>query len=85
MNNAEAQLTQLALQRDTLLESTRNGFFQHAHSPEERHDLYKKMGLRVLVDRNGDVTISGSLLPYDAFVAERCMSTYEVRRKPFAS
>ena len=63
-----------------------NGFFEHfTTTPEERHDLDKKMGLRVEVDRNGDVSISGGPLPYDEFVGERCMSTYEVRRKPFAS
>ena len=71
MNDAQAQLADLELQRDTLLDQVHNGFFEYATTtPEERHDLYKKMGLRVEVDGNGDVTISGSVLPHDAFVSE---------------
>jgi site-specific DNA recombinase len=63
MKDADAQLLRLELQRDTLLESTRNGFFQHAHSPEERRDDYLKMGLTVLADADGEIEISGDLLP----------------------
>jgi hypothetical protein len=72
MKDAEAQLALIELQRDTLLERTRNGFFECAtdSTPEERHDTYMRMGLRVEVDGKGEVTISGSVLPDDAFVSE---------------
>src|SRR5215218_2670663 len=70
MNDADAQLAQLELQRDTLLDQVHNGFFEYATTtPEERHDLYKKMGLRVEVDGKGDVTISGSVVPHNEFVS----------------
>jgi site-specific DNA recombinase len=54
--------------RDSLIEGTRMGYYQHISTPKERHDLYRRMGLRVEVD--GDAMVSGTLLPGGAFVSE---------------
>jgi hypothetical protein len=56
--------------RDDVLKRVDNGFFAiREPGPQERHDLYKQMGLRVEVDRDGEVTISGTVLPPDEFVS----------------
>jgi hypothetical protein len=82
MNDADAQLLRLELQRDTLLDRVDNGFFQHfTTTPEERHDTYKRMGLRVEVDREGEVTINGSVLPDDMFVSQESRRPPAPRRK----
>jgi hypothetical protein len=68
ISNADAELLKLQIMRDTILERVENGFFSPEPGPQERHDLYKQMGLRVEVDGSGNVTHSGDVLPPEEFV-----------------
>jgi len=64
MRDADAQLLRLELQRDDLLERVNGGFFERAATkPEQVRDDYLKMGLTVLADADGEIEISGNLLP----------------------
>ncbi len=58
------------LLRDMLTEGSRKGYWQHVRRPQQRHDLYRRMGLSVEVDGDGNATVSGALLPGEAFVSE---------------
>lgn len=79
---AKDQLADFELLRDTLLDRVHNGFFEHATTtPQDRHDLYKKMGLRVEVDGSGNAMLSGALLPGEAFVSENSRRPPAPRRK----
>ena len=48
--------------RDMLIDGVRNGFLDEVarDDPEERHALYKRMGLRVEQDEDGSPIISGA-------------------------
>jgi site-specific DNA recombinase len=67
--------------RDTLIEGTRLGYYQHISTPKERYDLYRRMGLRVEVDGDGNAIISGALLPGGAFVSEASRRPPALRRR----
>jgi hypothetical protein len=54
--------------RDMLIEGARMGYWRHVQTPQQRHDLYRRMGLRVEVDGSGNAALSGRLLPGEAFV-----------------
>ncbi len=59
--NKQDQLARLLSMRDMLVDGVRNGFLDKVarDNPEERHALYKRMGLRVELDNNGRPIISG--------------------------
>jgi hypothetical protein len=61
LDNAEVTWNQLLSMRDVLLERSRSGFFEAAMiTPEQRHNTYRDMGLRVELDDEGNPIISGA-------------------------
>jgi hypothetical protein len=72
--DAKQSLVELLSLRDTVLESAMNGFLAKvaAHdNPEERHALYRKLGVRVELDDDGSPTITGA---FDLFSKEGALS-----------
>jgi predicted HTH transcriptional regulator len=70
MSDDEELAREIEVLRDMLIERSRMAYWQHVRKPQQRHDLYRRMGLAVEVDGDGNATISGALLPGDAFVSE---------------
>jgi hypothetical protein len=67
--------------RDMLIEASRMGYWQHVRTPQQRHDLYRRIGLTVEVDSDGNAALSGSLLPGEAFVGKDSRRPPTSRRK----
>jgi len=43
-----------------LIDGARRGYWRTGHTPEERHELYKRLMLRVEVEHDGGLQISGT-------------------------
>ena len=68
-----ALVEEIARLRDTLLDGLRRGYWRQHRTPEERHKLYNRMGLRAEIDRNGETLVrfrADGVLSQD----ERCIS-----------
>jgi site-specific DNA recombinase len=70
MSDDEELAREIEVLRDMLIEGSRMGYWQHVRTPQQRLDLYRRMGLKVEVDGDGKATLSGALLPGEAFVSE---------------
>jgi len=46
--------------QDMLIDGARRGYWRPGHTPEERHELYKRLMLRVEVERDGSLQLSGT-------------------------
>ena len=64
ITGAREELRRLASQRDDLLAASYNGLFDKfiSHTPEDRREAYRKIGLTVLVDRDGNFTLEGAFV-----------------------
>ena len=81
MSDDEELAREIEVLRDMLIEGSRMGYWQHVRTPQQRHDLYRRMGLSVEVDGDGNATLSGALLPGEAFVSEDSRRPLAPRRK----
>jgi site-specific DNA recombinase len=83
VKNKEEQLVRLLSMRDMLVDSVRNGFLDQVARdvPEERHALYKRMGLRIELDQGGSPIISGA---FDMFSNDKPFSRQHPRPCPAA-
>jgi CRISPR/Cas system-associated exonuclease Cas4 (RecB family) len=70
MSDDEELAREIEVLRDMLIEGSRMGYWQHVRTPQQRHALYRRMGLAVEVGGSGNAMISGALLPGEAFVSE---------------
>ena len=64
ITGAREELRRLASQRDDLLAASYNGLFDKfvSHTPEDRREAYRKIGLMVLADRDGNLTLEGAFV-----------------------
>jgi len=77
----EALAREIEVLRDMLIEASRMGYWQHVRTPQQRHELYRHIGLTVEVDSDGNAALSGSLLPGEAFVGKDSRRPPSSRRK----